>query len=116
LTITSEGRFVYSDGQRIGHVLSSINPLFISSAAAYGAAAIGVVLSGSGRDGTDGVLAIKAHGGIVIAQDEATAGFFGMPGSAVASEAVDYILPIQDIGPALVRLATHYTARCRTAS
>lgn len=63
-------------------------------------------MSGSGRDGTEGVLAIKASGGIVIAQDQATAGFFGMPGSAIASGAVDYILPLKDIGPALVRLAT----------
>jgi two-component system chemotaxis response regulator CheB len=104
LTVTDEGRFAYGDGHPIRHVLSSINPLFISSAAVFGTQAIAVVLSGAGRDGTDGVLAVKAQGGVVIAQNEATSVQFGMPGSAIATGVVDLVLPIQEIAPALVHL------------
>ena len=106
LTVTSSGRFAYHDGQRIRHVLSSANPLFASAANTFGAQAIGVVLTGSGADGTDGVQAIKGRGGIVIAQDRATSERFEMPGSAIASGAVDQVLPLEDIAPALVRAAT----------
>jgi two-component system chemotaxis response regulator CheB len=106
LTVTAAHAFAYSDGTRIRYVLSSANPLFASSAAAYGSGAIAVVLSGAGHDGTDGVQAIKTHGGVVIAQDEHTAGYFGMPGSAIESGAVDFVLPIDEIAPALVRLTT----------
>ena len=104
LTITNDRHFAYTDGHPIRHVLSSINPLFMSSAAVFGTQAIAVVLSGAGHDGTDGVQAVKAQGGIVIAQDEATAAQFGMPASAIASGVVDFVLPIQDIAPALVDL------------
>ena len=106
LTVTDEGRFAYTDGHPIRHVLSSINPLFVSSAAVFGARAIAVVLSGAGSDGTDGVQAVKAQGGVVIAQDEATSLQFGMPGSAIAAGVVDFVLPIQEIAPALVHLVT----------
>ncbi len=110
LTITAEGRFTYTDGTPIRHLLSAVNPLFASSAAAYRDRAIAVVLSGAGSDGTDGVQAIKACGGVVIAQDEATSRYFGMPGSAIASGVVDYILPIREIAPALVRITAERIA------
>jgi two-component system chemotaxis response regulator CheB len=104
LTLTDAGTFSYVDGRRIKHLLSSANPLFISSAATLGPRVIAVVLTGFGSDGTDGVQSIKAHGGVVIAQDERTSQAFGMPGSAIETGAVDYVLPLEDIGPALVRL------------
>jgi two-component system, chemotaxis family, protein-glutamate methylesterase/glutaminase len=104
LTLTDAGTFSYVDGQRINHVLSSANPLFISSAAALGTRAIAVVLTGFGSDGTDGVQSIKAGGGIVIAQDERTSEAFGMPGAAIKTGAVDYVLPLEEIAPTLVRL------------
>jgi two-component system chemotaxis response regulator CheB len=106
LTVNEERRFAYVDGRRIRHVLSSANPLFISVAARFGPSTIGVVLSGSGSDGTDGVQSIKAQGGTVIAQDERTAQHFGMPGAAIQTGAVDYVLPVDEIAPALVRLAS----------
>jgi len=104
LTVTEAGRFAYRDGARIRHVLSSANPLFISVAECFGPRTIGVVLSGSGRDGTDGVQTIKARGGIVIAQDERTSAHFGMPGSAIETGAVDYVTPVDQIAPLLVKL------------
>jgi two-component system, chemotaxis family, protein-glutamate methylesterase/glutaminase len=66
---------------------------------------IGVVLTGAGVDGADGVVAIKAAGGIVIAQDRVTAEHFGMPRAAIETGAVDYILPVGEIGPALTALS-----------
>jgi len=104
LTINAEHRFEYHGGQKIRHVLSSANPLFESSADVFGPGTIGVVLTGSDHDGTDGVQAIKSGGGIVIAQDEATSEHFHMPASAISTGSVDYVLPLDDIAPALVRL------------
>lgn len=110
LSVTPERCFAYSDGERIRYVSSSVNPLFASAAAVYGAGTIAIVLGGGGQDGTAGVQIVKAGGGIVIAQDQGTANHFSMPKSAIATGAVDYVLPIQDIAPALVRLAHRATA------
>lgn len=74
------------------------------SAAAQGRA-IAVVLTGAGVDGADGVVAVKAAGGVVIAQDEATASCFGMPHAAIETGAVEYVLPLDQIGPTLTALA-----------
>jgi two-component system chemotaxis response regulator CheB len=104
LTVTRTGRFAYSDGYRIRHVLSSANPLFASPAESFGPGAIGVVLTGYDADGTDGVQAIRSCGGTVIAQDERTSEQFAMPSSAIRPGAVDSVL--EEIVPALVRLTT----------
>lgn len=92
------------DGRRIRHVLSSGNPLFESAATALGSRVIAVVLTGYGRDGTDGVQAVKRAGGIVLAQDEASSKAFSMPLSAIETGCVDKVLPVGSIGPELVRL------------
>ncbi len=79
-----------------------IDTLFDSLARSYGERAIGVVLTGMGRDGARGAQALKRAGGTVIAQDEATADHPAMPLAAVATGAVDLVLPLPDIGPLLV--------------
>ena len=84
--------------------MSSANPLFASAAQVYGPRAIAVVLTGSGYDATDGVQAVKAHGGVVIAQDPSTARHSGMPRSAVETGAVDYVLPLDAIAPAIAAI------------
>jgi two-component system CheB/CheR fusion protein len=73
--------------------------------------AIGVVLSGTGSDGTQGLSAIKAEGGITFAQTPKTAKFDSMPQSAIASGAVDLILPPEKIAEELVRIAHHSYVR-----
>lgn len=69
--------------------------------------AIGVVLSGTASDGTRGLAAIKAEGGITFAQDEQSAKYPGMPHSAVASGCVDFVLPPQKIARELARISGH---------
>ncbi|HEX6909930.1 MAG TPA: chemotaxis protein CheB [Longimicrobium sp.] len=104
LVLDAERRITLMDGRRIRFVLSSANPLFESAAGALNRGVIGVVLSGYGADGTDGVQAIKARGGVVIAQDPATAAHGGMPSSAIRTGAVDYVVPAEEIAPLLLRL------------
>ena len=69
--------------------------------------AIGIVLSGTGSDGTLGVRAIKAEGGMVIAQSTGSSEFDGMPGSAIATGLVDYELPPQEMPARLIAYAAH---------
>ncbi len=78
-----------------------------SLAEAHGNQAIGVVLSGTGSDGTLGLAEIQAQGGVTLVQDETTARYDGMPRSAIASGAVDFILPPDGIARELVRIAHH---------
>jgi two-component system CheB/CheR fusion protein len=84
-----------------------IDSFFCSLAEVQGSRAIGVVLSGNASDGSLGVRAIKAECGITFAQDEATARFGGMPRNAVATGAIDYVLPPAAIGRELGRLGHH---------
>jgi two-component system, chemotaxis family, protein-glutamate methylesterase/glutaminase len=72
-----------------------------SVAAFAGPLSIGVVLTGMGSDGAKGARTIKAAGGLVLAQDEATSVIFGMPAEAIKTGAVDQILGIDDIYPAI---------------
>src|SRR5690606_1326137 len=79
--------------------------LFLRTLAeASGADAIGVVLSGTGTDGTAGIRSIKEHGGITVAQRPEEAEYEGMPASAIATGQVDLVLPAAQIPVELVRL------------
>jgi two-component system, chemotaxis family, protein-glutamate methylesterase/glutaminase len=93
-----------SDGRRIKYLRSSANPLLESAARALDGRVIAVVLTGSGTDATDGVQEVRSRGGTVIAQDPTQAEHPSMPTAAIQSGAVDYILPLQEIGPMLVQL------------
>jgi len=88
----------------------SVDALF-SSAASLGPRAVGVLLTGMGRDGAEGMAKIHRAGGWTIAQDEATSVVYGMPRAAVEMKAVREQLPIQRIGPALLRAATKTLAK-----
>ena len=106
LLVDTSGLLDLSDVARVQHVRPSADVLFTSLAEAWGEGAIAVVLTGTGRDGADGVRAIKDHGGTVIAQDEASAAFFGMPDAAFRTGMVDRVLPLDGIASALMELTS----------
>jgi two-component system, chemotaxis family, CheB/CheR fusion protein len=86
--------------------------LFLTTLAeAQGSRAIAVILSGCGSDGTLGCKAVKAAGGIAIAQDPASASFDGMPTSAIAGGCVDLVLPPEEIAREISRLARELYVR-----
>lgn len=100
----ADHKFALTDHRKIRHVRSSANPLFTSAAEAYKGKVIAVVLTGGDSDATDGVQSVKDAGGVVIAQDAATSEHFAMPKSAIATGCVDYVLPVEKIGPAILKL------------
>jgi two-component system CheB/CheR fusion protein len=85
----------------------SIDTFLRSLAASRGARALGVILSGTAADGTLGLQAIKAVGGITFAQDPTSAQFDGMPQSAIAAGCVDFVGSPQDIARELTRISRH---------
>jgi two-component system CheB/CheR fusion protein len=85
----------------------SIDHFMRSLAEAQGNRAIGVILSGTGTDGTLGMGEIQAQGGVTLVQDETTAKYEGMPRSAIAAGCVDYVLPPREIARELGRIARH---------
>ena len=104
LLVNPDGTLSLSQSELVHFVRPSADLLFESVAASFRERAIAVVLSGSGSDGSMGVKAIKKMGGIVIAQSEQSAEFFGMPGAAIATGDVDFVLPLEKIPSTLVSL------------
>jgi two-component system chemotaxis response regulator CheB len=106
LVVADQGppRVVLSYGPKENHTRPAIDPLFRSAAQAYGSQVIGVVLTGYLDDGTAGLKAIKACGGMAIVQDPADALASSMPTSAVENVEVDLVLPVHEIGPTLTRI------------
>jgi two-component system CheB/CheR fusion protein len=92
-----------------------IDAFFSALAANRGSEAIGVVLSGTATDGTEGLQAIKAAGGITLAQELATAKFGSMPGSAIAAGVVDFVLPPSGIARQLAAIANDVAVRSEPA-
>jgi two-component system chemotaxis response regulator CheB len=92
------------DGPLINFCRPAVDPLFASAARVYGSAALAVILTGMGQDGAQGAGAIAAAGGSVIAQDEATSVVWGMPGTAAHAGVCSAVLPLDQIGPKLLRM------------
>ncbi|HVP64275.1 MAG TPA: chemotaxis protein CheB, partial [candidate division Zixibacteria bacterium] len=99
---------LHVEGRRLagGHHLP-IDYFLRSLAYARKSQAIGVVLSGTASDGTAGLQAVKARGGITFAQEPSTAKYDGMPRSAIAAGCVDFVLPPERIAAELARIAHH---------
>lgn len=108
-----EARLCVSDEPAAITLRPSVNRLFESVARVYGAGTVAVVLTGMGNDGTDGLAAVKAAGGIALCQDESTSVVYGMPGSAVRAGLADVVAPVgrlgEEIGRALDALARAHT-------
>ena len=90
-----------------GEALKPINDFMFSIASERKAQAIGIVLSGTGNDGTEGLKAIKTEGGITFAQDPETAQYTDMPRNAIAAETLDFILSPEQIAKELASISKH---------
>jgi two-component system chemotaxis response regulator CheB len=105
LEVTSDGRLARTGGPPVNGFRPSITCLFDSVAAAYGRAAVGVLLTGMGRDGADGLRRMREAGARTIAQDEATSVVYGLPGEAVRLDAATDVLAPDAIAQALAALS-----------
>ncbi|GAB4572171.1 MAG: chemotaxis protein CheB [Anaerolineae bacterium] len=83
----------------------SVDRLFASAAEAFGRQAVGVLLTGMGEDGAQGLLKLRQSGAHTIIQDRSTCLVYGMPGAAAELGAGEQILPLKHIAPALIELA-----------
>lgn len=102
LQVRHGGKIELSAAPAIKGFRPSATALFRSVAEVYGARVAGVILTGMGDDGVDGLRPLHAAGSLVIAQDEATSVVFGMPQKAVAAGVVHDVLPIDRIGARLL--------------
>jgi two-component system chemotaxis response regulator CheB len=110
LLVNADGSLSLSHSELVHFVRPSADLLFESVAASYRQRAIAVVLTGTGSDGSMGIGAIKKMGGTVVAQDQASAEFSGMPGAAIRSGNADFVLPLDEIASALVTLVAKEVA------
>jgi two-component system chemotaxis response regulator CheB len=103
--LIEEAHFRLRRTPKVNFTRPAVDPLFQSAAATYGPRVVGVLLSGEGRDGVSGLMAIKAAGGLSIVQDPAEASHPSMPAKAIIHDLVDAILPLKCIASVLLSLA-----------
>ena len=103
--LIENGIVTLSDTPAVNYTRPAIDRTFDSVVQAYGAKVIGVVLSGTGKDGSEGLRSIKQAGGFAIVEDPTTATYAAMPQAAVSASSVDGVLPLKDIAPLLVKLS-----------
>ena len=102
--LVRQGRVELTRGPRENHSRPAIDPLFRSAARAYGPRVIGIVLSGALYDGSTGLMAIKARGGVAVVQDPEEAAFASMPRSALQAVTANHVLPVAAMGGVLSNL------------
>jgi len=93
------------DGPLVSRHRPSVDVLFRSAARYAGQNAVGVIMTGMGDDGANGMLEMKEAGAVTIAQDENTCVVFGMPNEAIKRNAVDRVLPLPSIARAILSYA-----------
>lgn len=101
MTVTSKGIIKLDDRPTIHGVRPAADYLFQTAAELYGRRLVGVVLTGMGRDGADGAVAIRKAGGFVLGESEETAVIYGMPKAAKEAGGVDAEFPLHEMGHAL---------------
>ena len=104
LLIEKDKTFSLTIDERVNYSRPSIDVLFESAAEVYKNKLIGVILTGSNNDGTNGLKRIKEYGGLTIVQDPATAESSYMPASAIAVVQINYILSLEDIMKLLIKI------------
>jgi len=87
---------------KVHGVRPAADPMMTTVADIFGRRTVGVVMTGMGRDGAQGIAAIKKKGGITIAQDKETSIIFGMPKAAIETGMVDYVVPLDKIAETVV--------------
>ncbi len=92
-----------SEGEAVSGHLPSVDVLFHSVARCAGRRAIGVILTGMGRDGADGLAAMRQAGSVTLGQDEASCVVYGMPRVAFEAGAVERQVPLEKLGPEIIR-------------
>jgi two-component system chemotaxis response regulator CheB len=102
--LLDDGKILIQRGAYENHYRPSIDVLFRSAAATYGACVTGIILTGMLDDGTSGMWAIKRSGGICVVQDPDDAQFSSMPYSVINNMEVDYKLPVSEMGAVVSRL------------
>jgi two-component system, chemotaxis family, protein-glutamate methylesterase/glutaminase len=102
LTVGDDRCVHLTQSPRIDFLRPSANLLFATVARAFGPRTIAVVLTGSGSDGAEGAGEVKRRGGRVIVEDPQTARFRSMPAAAIAAGVADSVLPVEQIGQAVV--------------
>jgi two-component system chemotaxis response regulator CheB len=102
MLVKARGEIALSQTPSECGVRPAANVLMESAAAVYGAATVGVVLTGMGHDGTRGAGLIKAVGGRIVAEDESTCVVYGMPRSVADAGFVDRVAPLQDVADVVV--------------
>jgi two-component system chemotaxis response regulator CheB len=104
LLIEKDKTFSFTIDERVNFARPSIDVLFESAAEAYKNKLIGVILTGSNNDGTNGIKRIKEYGGLAIIQDPKTAESSYMPSSAISATQPDFILSLEEIAELLTKL------------
>jgi two-component system chemotaxis response regulator CheB len=108
MVVDRSGAYYYvkvKSGLPVFHQRPSVEVMFNSIAKYVGKNAIGIILTGMGSDGAQGLLEIKEAGGVTIAQDKHTSVVYGMPGEAAKLNAAEYILPLNSIAEKAVKLS-----------
>lgn len=103
--VLRNGRLRLTSDPELHSCRPSVDALFQSLAEEQGSGIVAALLTGMGKDGAAGLLAIRRAGGLTIAQDEATSVVYGMPREAALLGAAERVLPLAEIGPALAALA-----------
>lgn len=107
LGVSPAGRVVLSSAEPVGGHRPAATWLFQSVAAAYGQHALGLVLTGMGQDGADGLVALSSAGSCVVAQDEASSLVASMPSAAVRRGVVDHVIPLETISGLIETFVAH---------
>lgn len=105
LLIEKDETFTLTVDEKVNFARPSIDVLFESAAVAYQEKLIGIILTGSNSDGTEGMKKIQENGGLTIAQDPLTAESSYMPASAITAVKIDFVLPIKKIINLLLDIA-----------
>ena len=107
LLVEKDKTFTLTIEERVNYARPSIDVLFESAAEAYKSKLIGVILTGSNNDGTNGLKRIQEYGGLTIVQDPGTAESAFMPACAIAAIKPEYILPLEEIIELLIKFDTY---------